>query len=232
MDMQTSTTHTAAQHTIQPRSSVLRQALRDQSRVTYHEAILASAEKIIFRDGFKRTKMVDVAEATGVSVGTLYNYFESKEAVLQAIIEQHYARLDGQLELSFDSEDPVERVVQFVTRFHHFIEESRDLFQLYYRSELDRLDTHKVWASLSPNAVIDRISPRMAQLLEQCLQLGHVRGDIPLNDLAWSLCALLQALLVEWFRCPDGFSLTQRATQLTTLFFSGACAAHGSATAS
>ena len=222
MDMEAHNTTPAAQHLPPSRSNVLRQALRDQSRVAYHGAILTAAETIILREGFKRTKMLDVAEATGVSVGTLYNYFESKEAVLQAIMEHHYSRLEDQLKLQFESADPVEQVIELVARVYRFIEDNRELFQLYCRSELDGHDGSKTSASLSPNAVFERVGQPIAELLNQCLQSGRIRADIPLRELVWSLRTLLQALLTDWYRDSDRFSLTQRGAQLVALFFRGA----------
>ena len=44
--------------------------------------IVAAALRVFGRDGFSRAQMADVAEAAGVSVGTLYNYVEGKDALL------------------------------------------------------------------------------------------------------------------------------------------------------
>jgi len=212
-------------HTAQPGSSELRRVLRNHSRVAYHGAILTAAESILLRHGFKHTKMADVAEATGVSVGTLYNYFQNKEAVLQAIVEQHYERLEEQLALPFDSTDPREQLAQLIGRVHEFIEENRDLFQLYFGAEFERHDSPTVAVRASPNSILEKISLRTRELLGHCLRLGRIRSDIPLNFLAWSLEATLKALLSDWYRDTEAFSLSRRANEIVSLFFSGAQAA-------
>jgi len=164
-------------------------------------------------------------EATGVSVGTLYNYFENKEAVLQSIMDQHYSQLDEQLGLPFDSADPTRQLAQLIARVHGFIEEHRDLFQLYSRAEFDRQDSPKVATRASPSSVLERVSSRIQELLDQCQRSGRLRGDIPLEIVSWSLQATLQSLLADWYRNPDGFSLTHRGSELVALFFAGAIAA-------
>ena len=214
--------NTVASHTTQPRSSELRQVLRSHSRVAYHGAILAAAESILLRDGFKRTKMADVAEATGVSVGTLYNYFENKDAVLQAIMDQHTLRLQEQLALPFDSDDPMKQLAQ--------LDHSRSQF---HRREPGRVST--VFQSRVRSARISESrSPRFTELdigagfstRSQTARtrslLGKIRNDIPLDFLAWSLDAALKALLSDWYRNADAFSLTERANEIVSLFFSGA----------
>lgn len=214
--------NTVVSHLTQPQSRELRQVLRNHSRVAYHGAILAAAESILLRDGFKRTKMADVAEATGVSVGTLYNYFENKEAVLQAIMDQHSLRLEEQLGLPFDSDDPTQQLSQLITRFHAFIEENRDIFQIYFKAEFDRHDSPKITVRASPNSILEKVSVRVRALLANCVQQGRVRSDVSLEFLAWSLQTTLSALLSDWYRNADAFSLTERANEIVHLFFAGA----------
>jgi len=52
------------------------------------EEILDSALKIFTEKGFSSTRMVDVAKAAGISKGTLYLYFDSKEAIFRDVVQQ------------------------------------------------------------------------------------------------------------------------------------------------
>jgi AcrR family transcriptional regulator len=54
-------------------------------------AIVDAATEVFARRGFAATQMVDVARAAGVSVGTLYNYVEGKEALLLLGAERPFA---------------------------------------------------------------------------------------------------------------------------------------------
>lgn len=49
------------------------------------ERILVAAEKIFAQRGFAKAKIVDIARSAGVSEGTVYEYFESKEDLLLSI---------------------------------------------------------------------------------------------------------------------------------------------------
>lgn len=69
---------------ITPRKS----ALQERSRVTVH-AILEAAARILVREGFDRASTNRIAEVAGVSVGSLYQYFPGKEAIVAALIERH-----------------------------------------------------------------------------------------------------------------------------------------------
>jgi len=54
-------------------------------------AIVDAATEVFAQRGFAATQMVDVAQAAGVSVGTLYNYVEGKEALLLLGAERPFA---------------------------------------------------------------------------------------------------------------------------------------------
>jgi len=61
---------------------------QDRSRATV-DAILEAAARVLVKEGFERTTTNRVALAAGVSVGSLYQYFPSKEALVAALIERH-----------------------------------------------------------------------------------------------------------------------------------------------
>lgn len=51
-----------------------------------HEEIIAAATDVFATAGFARTKLDDVARRAGVSKGTLYRYFDSKDALFRAMV--------------------------------------------------------------------------------------------------------------------------------------------------
>src|SRR3954447_10769421 len=61
---------------------------QDRSRATV-DAILEAAARVLVKQGFERTTTNRVAEAAGVSVGSLYQYFPSQEALVAALVAGH-----------------------------------------------------------------------------------------------------------------------------------------------
>jgi AcrR family transcriptional regulator len=49
------------------------------------DALVSAAREVFERRGFSDTRMSDIADAAGVSHGTVYTYFPSKEAVLSEV---------------------------------------------------------------------------------------------------------------------------------------------------
>ena len=212
-----------ARRATKSRPRVLRQALQEHTRAAYREAILAAAEKIILRDGYLSAKMADIAEATGVSVGTLYNYFDSKEAVLLALSDHHKARFHSHVEQPFDSDDPLMQLRQVIGRANDFVEQNGALFNLYIQA---KINGHDPFNGATNCVVQDSDHERYLALIRDSfnrgIQAGKIRSDIPVNALVWALHSMMEALLLDWCRQPNSFSLKQRGDEIVTLMLEGA----------
>ena len=64
-----------------------REPVEDKAR-----QILDGAHMVFMRDGFDAASMNDIAKAAGVSKGTLYVYFDSKEVLFEALIKDERRR--------------------------------------------------------------------------------------------------------------------------------------------
>jgi AcrR family transcriptional regulator len=60
--------------------------------------ILNAAEEVFTKKGFDEARMDDIAEGTGLSKGTLYLYFKSKDDLIISILDRIFQREFRQLE--------------------------------------------------------------------------------------------------------------------------------------
>ncbi|MFN2475161.1 MAG: TetR/AcrR family transcriptional regulator [Chthoniobacterales bacterium] len=72
--------------------------LKTDAAAERRDQILSAAMTCFARKGFHQTSMQDVSEHAGISVGLIYRYFASKEAVIAAMAEQHKLELQELLE--------------------------------------------------------------------------------------------------------------------------------------
>ncbi len=63
------------------------------------DAILKATVQVLLRVGKERLTTTRVAERAGVSVGTLYQYFPNKRALLQAALKRHLEAVTDSVEL-------------------------------------------------------------------------------------------------------------------------------------
>ena len=70
------------------RTSARKSPRQDRARQTV-DAILSATAHILISDGYDRASTNKIARRAGVSIGSLYQYFPSKEALVAALIDQH-----------------------------------------------------------------------------------------------------------------------------------------------
>src|SRR5215831_16721021 len=77
-----------------PQTSPRKQASQERSRSTV-DALVGATTRILIEEGYDQASTNRIAEVAGVSIGSLYQYFPSKEALVAAVIERHTQELSN-----------------------------------------------------------------------------------------------------------------------------------------
>ena len=104
--------------------------------------ILAAAAKVFANKGFEATRMEEIAKAAKLAKGTLYRYFESKDEVYQATVEQALGKL------ATLTDEHVKQAPDFPAKLAAFIEvritfwhEHQQLYRIIMT--INRLEPHR-----------------------------------------------------------------------------------------
>jgi AcrR family transcriptional regulator len=71
-----------------PLTNPRKHATQERSRATV-DALIEATARILVREGFDKASTNRIAEEAGVSVGSLYQYYPGKEALVAAVIDRH-----------------------------------------------------------------------------------------------------------------------------------------------
>jgi AcrR family transcriptional regulator len=137
--------------------------------------ILEGALRAVGSRGIRRLSMSDISAASGVSRGTLYKYFSTKEEVLEAVSEFVCSSFEtGLAEVAAGYADPVARlsaVMRFFAQFtierspQHIFEIEPAFYLNFFRTHLIR---HKI-------AVREALAPTFDHF--EALYMVHVDRD-------------------------------------------------------
>ncbi|MEY9397786.1 AcrR family transcriptional regulator [Bradyrhizobium japonicum] len=96
-----------------PPTKPRKNASQQRSRATV-DALVEATARILVREGFEKTSTNRIAEIAGVSVGSLYQYFPSKEALVVAVIDRHNDEIMKIVRAAFVevADMPIERAVR------------------------------------------------------------------------------------------------------------------------
>ena len=123
-----------------------KQPKQERARETV-EAILTATARILVRDGFERASTNRIADQAGVSVGSLYQYFPNKQALVAALMERHIRDMYAVLERE------ISRLPALPLR--HAV---RELVELMIRAHAVEPRLHRVFAEQVPRVgTLERI---------------------------------------------------------------------------
>ena len=90
-----------------------KKASQERSRATV-DALVEATARILVREGFEKTSTNRIAEVAGVSVGSLYQYFPGKEALVAAVIDRHNEEIMALVRAALVevAEMPIEKAVR------------------------------------------------------------------------------------------------------------------------
>jgi AcrR family transcriptional regulator len=171
--------------------------ITDAQKETRRQQILDAALRCFSRDGFHGTTTADIVRESGVSQGTLYLYFATKEDIVVALADDRHQGEAFLSALAHSEPDPVQGLMLMI--------------ELYGKSLTDerRLDQRRVgiqgWAEALRNprihaSVVEGLSPvreALARLIDKGRQSGQIRPDVDPDAVARVLIAVFQGLILQ-----------------------------------
>lgn len=106
--------------------------------------ILEAAERCVLRDGLRKLRLRDLAKESGQSLGNFYNYFENKQALIEALVEKE---VDWFLQSATLPSEPLPEGATYRERLRRRLE----TFVSAYLS----LDGVKTMISIASEALVD-----------------------------------------------------------------------------
>ena len=143
-------------------------------------AIIAAAYEMFGSKGFAKSTISEIAKAAGVAEGTVYLYFNNKEALASGVIASFYDRLTEEASAGVNKLNTTAEKLDFLARHHltNVIEERRILELL---SIVDRsLDSYA-------GGAVYKMNKRYVAIFDSVVRDGVWRGDIADGFSPWVL---------------------------------------------
>ncbi len=189
------------------------------------EEILAAAKRIFAQNGFRRTKIDQLAEELNVGKGTIYRYFKDKKSLFLAVFEQGMAQLQEKFRANVHSiTDPQTKVAAAVRTYFEFFENDRQLIEILMqvRSEF-KDDYRRVFLALYSDYIV-----RIQENLRNGVKMGVFR-ELDVEKTAEAMSAALQGVLQGFYirefgqeiETSNPEKLTNRTEAVTALLLEG-----------
>jgi AcrR family transcriptional regulator len=169
--------------------------LRDRLKEATQEAILEAAELAFARDGALAARMESIAQAAGVSVGTLYNHFHDRDALIDAVMRARQGTLVTALDeaLALTARRPFEAALDALVAATQAHFARHDAF-LTVLMEAEHLKLGpKV---LQPAALMKQLRRRVEVLVQRGVKARAVRTE-DASYFAYFMLGALKGMLIR-----------------------------------
>jgi len=141
------------------------------------ESILSASEKLFLKKGYEKTTTQEIVNETGISKGTIFHHFKSKEDILASVLNRHnnLTALDMRQwidEMEMERLTAKEKIVNLLNRFYDNAE-TTPLSKMALISGSPRIiiEDLKGWA--------EKISPIIAKLIHEGNNDGSIKTEFP-----------------------------------------------------
>jgi AcrR family transcriptional regulator len=165
-----------------------RDEVRDLVVRARREQILGAASRVFAEKGFSRATTREVARAASISEGTIYNYFEDKDALLLTILdrlnETERRAADFEEGMATDFRDFLE---QYLRRRMSLIWENRDVFRVVLSEMLVSSELRKLY--------LQRVVEPTMKIAEENFRLRMEQGEARETDAPLAMRSVAGAVL-------------------------------------
>jgi AcrR family transcriptional regulator len=111
-----------------PRSEEQLNDIRKQKK----QLILDTALQLFAENGFHATSITQIAQKAGISKGLTYNYFNSKNEILDTIVEKGFDSIYSKFDLNHDGVLTEEEFVYFIEHSFKVLRSNMEFWKLYF----------------------------------------------------------------------------------------------------
>lgn len=151
----------------------------DGRRARTSRAILDAASRLFFERGLQRTTIDEIAEAAGVSVGSVYVHFGSKEGLYLALVEHAVELSEQYTQQAVHDASPLRRVLNLGDAYVDFALAEPVAFRIASMQMFDPL----VSDELGPIAerIAQRISNTIMRIRNDLAEAAEIGEIIPID---------------------------------------------------
>lgn len=175
-----------------------------QAQATY-ENIYNAAMSLVEKEGFKNITVRKICEKAGVSIGSFYNYFNSKEDILNEIFKKADNFFLNVVANNLDGENAKEKIVKFFIYYAEYCKR-------------DKLDQLKQIYNTSNPMFIKKGRPMqevLKKVVEEGIEKGELITDMTPDEVVKFFFIALRGVIFDWCLHDGSYDLIQFTKEYT-----------------
>jgi AcrR family transcriptional regulator len=179
--------------------------ISEAKRETRRQEILDAALRCFSRDGFHNTTTADIVRESGVSQGTLYLYFATKEDIVVALADERHQGEAMINALAQGEQDPIRGLLALIELYGEGLTDPRRIAmrRVGIQGWGEALRNERIRKSAVEGLVTVRAA--IMRLIERGQHTGQIRAEVDAEAVARTLIATFQGLVLQiaWDEAVD-----------------------------
>ncbi len=190
-------------------------------KAMYRDDILAAALGVFSDVGYHETTMQQIAEQAGLAVGSLYNFFASKEVLYAELVSRFAREYRAVLDAALDGvDDEVEKIRSYIRIKGEFFQRNQAMARLYFGEARGQDFSLSVGMDAESRRLFDEFRSRLAGVFKAGMTAGVFERADP-HYCAVTLQSLTNAFIFLWLRDPVRHPYHELVDTIATLVLRG-----------
>ena len=195
---------------------------REREKLRHRQKILDAALGLFSEAGFHNVSMQQIATRAEFALGTLYNFFESKEILYQTLIREVADRFHRALTEAVESgEDEVENLRNYVRAKADVFRDNLAIVRLYHRETSGASFNIKAGFDADVMEQYGQLMVQLTKVFEDGMKKKRFNKIADPYYLAIAIDSLTNAVLIGCLEDPESRSYPQDPDVLLNIFFKG-----------
>lgn len=199
-----------------------KQRTKQQQRDASIERILVAAEQLFIAKGFHATTTEELGAKAGLTKGSVYFYFEDKNAVLLSLLERVQARVLTPLseKLTAQNVPPLDRIREFLVHQANLAKDAPAMLLLPIMVSIEFAGTGEL-AEKRVKWGYRQTAQLLAHVIAEGQASGVFRTDLNAEQQASLILALNDGSMLEWWRSERKITGSGLVDALNAVLLSG-----------
>lgn len=171
------------------------------------KALIQAAMDLFAERGYRGTSVQAIGDLAGVSRGSIFWHFGSKEGLLWAVVERAFAEWESDVLVpDVGRATGVEAMRRALAAHRRFLTERSEALRLFYLLMFEALGPHPELAQ-----EFARLHMHLREMtvgwMQQAIDAGELRDDVDATAVVILITGALGGLAYQWLLDPGGFDL-------------------------
>jgi AcrR family transcriptional regulator len=182
------------------------------------EELLRIAGELFARRGFRNTTVRDIADSAGILSGSLYHHFDSKESMVDELLDTFQTELFQTYDTIVASDlSPIEKIEAVVRASFDAIDQHHSEVAIFQNDATHLSSFDRFGYLIQRNA---RFRELWSSLLKDAIAAGELRADLDV-DLVYRFLRDTVWVAVTWYRPGGPLAVTDVADQYLAILLQG-----------